>query len=72
MLLRRAFPNLFNFNIYLSGRLGRILTMVYVVQNYWAYFGLYPSSGIWQSFLYYFLRKYFNFLNYHMKVKCIK
>jgi hypothetical protein len=27
------------------GRLERILTMVYVVQNYWVYFGLYPSSG---------------------------
>jgi hypothetical protein len=23
-------------------RLERILTMVYVVQNYWAYYGLYP------------------------------
>jgi hypothetical protein len=32
---------------YESGdRLERILTMVYVVQNYWAYFGLYPSSGM--------------------------
>jgi hypothetical protein len=28
-------------------RLERILTMVYVVQNYWAYFGLYPSSGMY-------------------------
>jgi hypothetical protein len=27
-------------------RLERILTMVYVVQGYWAYFGLYPSSGM--------------------------
>jgi hypothetical protein len=26
----------------LVDRLERILTMVYVVQNYWAYFGLYP------------------------------
>jgi hypothetical protein len=27
-------------------RLERILTMVYVVQNYWAYFGLYiPDDG---------------------------
>jgi hypothetical protein len=29
-------------------RLERILTMVYVVQNYWAYFGLYPSSCMWK------------------------
>jgi hypothetical protein len=27
-------------------RLERILTMVYVVQRYWACFGLYPSSYI--------------------------
>jgi hypothetical protein len=27
-------------------RLERILTMVYVVQNYLASFGLYPSSGM--------------------------
>jgi hypothetical protein len=26
----------------LTDRLERILTMVYVVQSYWAYFGLYP------------------------------
>jgi hypothetical protein len=26
-------------------RLERILTMVYVVQNYWAYVGFYPSLG---------------------------
>jgi hypothetical protein len=30
-------------------RLERILTTVYVVQNYWAYFGLYPSSGMWKT-----------------------
>jgi hypothetical protein len=29
-----------------SDRLERILMMLYVVQNYWAYFGLYPSSGM--------------------------
>jgi hypothetical protein len=23
--------------------------MVYVVQSYWAYFGLYPSSGMWKT-----------------------
>jgi hypothetical protein len=23
--------------------------MVYVVQKYWAYFGLYPSSGMWKT-----------------------
>jgi hypothetical protein len=23
--------------------------MVYVVQSYWAYFGLYPSSGVWKT-----------------------
>jgi hypothetical protein len=23
--------------------------MVYVVQNYWAYFGLYLSSGMWKT-----------------------
>jgi hypothetical protein len=28
----------------LTGWLERILTMVYVVQSYWACFGLYPSS----------------------------
>jgi hypothetical protein len=27
--------------------LERILTMVYVVQSYWACFGLYPSSCMW-------------------------
>jgi hypothetical protein len=31
------------------GRLERILTMVYVVQSYWACFGLYPSSCIWKT-----------------------
>jgi hypothetical protein len=31
------------------GRLERILTMVYVVQSYWAYFGLYPSSCMWKT-----------------------
>jgi hypothetical protein len=30
-------------------RLERILTMVYVVQSYWAYFGLYPSSCVWKT-----------------------
>jgi hypothetical protein len=30
--------------IYFMERLERILTMVYVVQSYWACFGLYPSS----------------------------
>jgi hypothetical protein len=30
-------------------RLERILTMVYVVQNNCAYFGLYPSSGMWKT-----------------------
>jgi hypothetical protein len=30
-------------------RLERILTMVYVVQSYWAYFGLYPSSSMWKT-----------------------
>jgi hypothetical protein len=30
----------------LLDRLESILTMVYVVQNYWAYFGLYPSSFV--------------------------
>jgi hypothetical protein len=32
--------------INIPGRLESILTMVYVVQNYWTYFGLYPSSGM--------------------------
>jgi hypothetical protein len=36
--------NLLNF-----GRLERILTMVYVVQSYWACFGLYPSSCMWET-----------------------
>jgi hypothetical protein len=31
-------------------RLERILTMVYVVQNYLASFGLYPSSGMWKFY----------------------
>jgi hypothetical protein len=30
-------------------RLERILTMVYVVQSYWACFGLYPSSCMWKT-----------------------
>jgi hypothetical protein len=30
-------------------RLERILTMVYVVQSYWACFGLYPSSCVWKT-----------------------
>jgi hypothetical protein len=29
--------------------LERILTMVYVVQSYWACFGLYPSSCMWKT-----------------------
>jgi hypothetical protein len=33
---------------YEAERLERILMMVYVVQNYWAYFGLYPSSAMWK------------------------
>jgi hypothetical protein len=32
-------------------RLERILTMVYVVQNYWAYFGLYPSIQTMDCFI---------------------
>jgi hypothetical protein len=31
-------------NYYYIDRLERILTMVYVVQSYWACFGLYPSE----------------------------
>jgi hypothetical protein len=31
------------------GRLERILTMVYVVQSYWACFGLYRSSCMWKT-----------------------
>jgi hypothetical protein len=31
------------------GRLERILTMVYVLQSYWACFGLYPSSCMWKT-----------------------
>jgi hypothetical protein len=31
-----------------ADRLERILTMVYVVQSYWACFGLYPSSCMWK------------------------
>jgi hypothetical protein len=31
-----------------SDKLERILTMVYVVQSYWACFGLYPSSCMWK------------------------
>jgi hypothetical protein len=34
--------------LYLN-RLEKILTMVYAVQNYKAYFGLYPSSGIYKT-----------------------
>jgi hypothetical protein len=30
-------------------RLERILMMVYVVQSYWACFGLYPSSCMWKT-----------------------
>jgi hypothetical protein len=30
-------------------RLERILTMVYVVQSYWACFGLYSSSCMWKT-----------------------
>jgi hypothetical protein len=33
----------------LSVRLERILTMVYVVQSYWACFGLYPSYCMWKT-----------------------
>jgi hypothetical protein len=33
----------------LYGRPERILTMVYVVKKYWAYFGLYPSSCMWKT-----------------------
>jgi hypothetical protein len=29
--------------------LERILTMLYVVQSYWASFGLYPSSCMWKT-----------------------
>jgi hypothetical protein len=29
-----------------EGRLEKILTMVYVVQNYWACFGLYPLDKV--------------------------
>jgi hypothetical protein len=32
------------------GRLERILTMVYVVQNYLVSFGLCPSSGMWKFY----------------------
>jgi hypothetical protein len=34
-------------NYMVLDRLERILTMVYVVQSYWACFGLYPSSSDW-------------------------
>jgi hypothetical protein len=32
-----------------SNRLWRIVTMVYAVQNYKVYFGLYPSSGVYKT-----------------------
>jgi hypothetical protein len=35
---------------WLIDRLQRILTMVYVVQNYLASFGLCPSSGMWKFY----------------------
>jgi hypothetical protein len=38
------------FTSVLNYRLERILTMVYVVQNYLASFGLYPSSGLWKFY----------------------
>jgi hypothetical protein len=36
-------------NKIMTDRLERILTMVYVVQSYWACFGLYPSSCMWKT-----------------------
>jgi hypothetical protein len=36
-------------NQYSIDRLERILTMMYVVQGYWACFGLYPSSCMWKT-----------------------
>jgi hypothetical protein len=35
--------------VFIVDRLEKILTMVYVAQNYWTYFGLYPSSGMWKT-----------------------
>jgi hypothetical protein len=40
---------LYNPNLKNLDRLERILTMVYVVQIYWACFGLYPSSCMWKT-----------------------
>jgi hypothetical protein len=44
--LTHSLPSLSQFKI---DRLERILTMVYVVQSYWACFGLYPSSCMWKT-----------------------
>jgi hypothetical protein len=35
--------------MFIVDRLERILTMVYGVQSYWAYYGLYPSSCMWKT-----------------------
>jgi hypothetical protein len=35
--------------LYIIDRLERIPTMVYVVPSYWACFGLYPSSCMWNK-----------------------
>jgi hypothetical protein len=40
----------FRDSAYVFGRFERILTMVYVVQNYLASFGLCPSSGMWKFY----------------------
>jgi hypothetical protein len=42
----------FNFSKWTTncGWLERILTMVYVVQIYLAFFGLYPSYGMWKFY----------------------
>jgi hypothetical protein len=36
-------------SIKIADRLERILTTVYVVQSYWACFGLHPSSCMWKT-----------------------